>query len=249
MQNKSREFWPPGSEVWYQDACDFLDYPEVPLGDTLRKILRPTDKVLDLGCGFGVTSRYMAQYCQQVYALDASAHAIRVLEDKIQNQGVANVKPVCAAFPTDALPLCDVVVVLYVNRLIHSLASAKEVWEATGREGIYLCNHVEVDSGFVSEIPKRLGRKRKFFSCRNGCYVAGLLEALGAKVACEKVVHDFGQPVADMEDAARLLCRQTHLEEDCLPAIREMAVDYVETRRGRLYAPNVRTNCLIHFWR
>lgn len=44
--------------------------------------LRPTDCVLEIGCGTGGTARHLAQFAGQVTATDISAEMIRIAKDR-----------------------------------------------------------------------------------------------------------------------------------------------------------------------
>jgi len=242
-----KEFWTEEAEKWYLDSCRFLDYPENPLGEYLKKAIRPEDSILDLGCAYGITSLYMAKRCRKVYALDFSQRAISWLEKYIKENNIENIVPVCGRFPSANIPVCDVSIVLYVNMLIYNLDQAKALLAATGREGFLLVNHAD-DSGSIHDIAlNKLGMRGNNYVCRNGCYIVGLFEALGAKCDCHVINHDFGQPVESIEEAARFLRNMLHFGEDMLPELENVAREIITEREGRLYLPNQRRSCLIHF--
>lgn len=241
------EFWTEESENWYLDSCKFLNYPEIPLGEYFEKAIRPEDTVFDLGCAYGITSLYLAKKCSKVYALDFSPRAVGWLENHIKENDIDNIVPVCGRFPSADIPVCDVTVILYVNKLIHSLDQAKAVLAATGREGFLLVNHAD-ETGSIHDLAlNQLGMKGSNYVCRNGCYVVGLFEALGAKCDCHIIEHDYGQPVDSIEEAARFLRSMLRFGEDMLPQLQTVAQAIITEREGRLYLPNNRRSCLIHF--
>ena len=242
-----KDFWSEEAGKWYVDSCRFLDYPRIPLGDTFKEIICPQDSVLDLGCAFGLTSLYLAQHCRVCYALDESERAIGWLSDYVVKNNIQNVIPVCGGFPAEKVPVCDVSVVLYVNMLVYNAAQAKKLLDATGREGILLITHVNDNECIQDKALKLLGMWTERSGCRNGCYIIGLFEALGARCDCKIIHHDFGQPVGDYEEAARFLRYMLHFGEDMLPELRKIAPLMVENKNGSLYLPNNRKSCLIHF--
>ena len=74
-----------------------------------------------------------------------------------------------------------------------------------------------------------------------------LLQAEGASVRSETIVHDFGQPVDDLDQAARFIWQKLHVGEEYYQKVHEVVEDYTEIRQGRLYVPNERVSTLIIF--
>lgn len=253
MENpvKKKDFWTVDGLERYLRACAFIDYPNVPLGDVMDKVLRPGDTLMDIGCGAGVTSMWFARRCRQVWALDTSENAISVLKANLERENITNVNIVTEPFPDADVPKCDVVTVFYVYRLTDKAHIVRRLLEVTGREGLIMINAPVQEglpeAGFLTEIPGRLGVAPHAAHCKNACFAAGLLTAMGAEVECETIRHDFGQPATDMDDAARFMLRQCGLDEIYWPRVREMAGEFVEERRGCLYVPYWRANCLVHY--
>ena len=54
--------------------------------------LQEEDVVLDIGCGTGRLSLEIAQRCRKVYGLDFSTESIAVLNKKINEKGITNIK-------------------------------------------------------------------------------------------------------------------------------------------------------------
>jgi ubiquinone/menaquinone biosynthesis C-methylase UbiE len=242
-----KDFWSQQSIKWYRKACDTLNYPKIPLGSYFEKIVHSDDTVLDIGCGIGSASLYLAERCKKVVALDPSQNAIQSLRETIEYNNIKNIDTIFGNFPLVKPEACDITVILYVNKLINDLQSAKDVYSVTKREGIILCNYSSNTSDFQTEIYKRLGLNSVIDKCRNGCFIAGLLESLGSKIQCEKITHDFGQPLDNFEDACEFLLKFFRLNKEHLPLVKEMAPDYIIKRYGGLYLENIRNSCLIHF--
>ena len=118
---EKKEFWAPESLRRYLDACAFLDYPRVPLAKYVEGIIRPEDTVLDLGCGPGASSEYLATLCRQVWAVDTSQAGLDSLRERIAKKGTRNITPLDQPFPQGELPVCDVVVALYAVSYTHLL--------------------------------------------------------------------------------------------------------------------------------
>jgi release factor glutamine methyltransferase len=52
---------------------------------------KPTDRVLDLGCGSGVNAVFVAPHVREVLAVDISGAAVRNTEENLRRHGLANV--------------------------------------------------------------------------------------------------------------------------------------------------------------
>jgi len=49
----------------------------------LRPFFEPTDTVLDLGCGIGRVTRYVAPLCREIWAVDVSATMLRFAQERL----------------------------------------------------------------------------------------------------------------------------------------------------------------------
>lgn len=248
--NKPRpDFWPQQNGEWYINSCRYINYPENPLSGIFDKIIRAEDTVLDLGCGFGLSSVSLAKRCQRVIAADPSESAIAWLRAYCAEQGIDRVQPIAAGLGQQdgLIPRCDVSITLYVDRLIGNRSRAERLLELTGREGIVMLHFAEDSYGIQQRLRDALGIKDSRHTCRNGCYVMGIFESLGCRCDCSYIEHDFGQPVRDFEDGIEFMRYMLRLEDSMLPHLREIAADYMEEREGTLYIPNIRRSCVVHF--
>lgn len=68
--------------------------------------IRPTDTVLDVGCGTGSLALRLAPFAREVHGVDVSDEMIRIAQGKAVEQGVANVQFHVSAFDDsfDAFP-------------------------------------------------------------------------------------------------------------------------------------------------
>src|SRR6187551_1128783 len=55
-----------------------------------RSLLRPTDHILDVGCGTGSLSLRLAPFVAQAYGLDFSRAMVDIARDKARTLGVTN---------------------------------------------------------------------------------------------------------------------------------------------------------------
>lgn len=246
----NKAFWTREGLAFYQTACAYLDYPRVPFGDVLSALVRPDDTVMDIGSGIGAAALYLAPRCARVVAVEDDVQALVYLQRNCAARGAGNVHIHRTSFPDARLPVCDVSVALYVMDAARTMRSAKLLLERTAREGLLVCNHPNPQPTFHRALSEILGMPSPRARCKNGCASAALLEAAGARrVRCETVTHDFGQPVRDLDDAARFLLWQMHAPEQQLPLVRAHAERFVQRRGDTLYIPMPRSSCVIRFTR
>ncbi len=69
----------------------------------VSRTVRPGDRVLDIGCGTGISSFHAAEIAREIIALDPSSDMLRKLTDKIRRRGGENIKTLHSPFP-GALP-------------------------------------------------------------------------------------------------------------------------------------------------
>jgi 2-polyprenyl-3-methyl-5-hydroxy-6-metoxy-1,4-benzoquinol methylase len=85
---------------------------------------KPGCKILDIGCGRGVTSIFWASTGAQVTAIDYSASAIDQLSKRCEQAGIANIKPVVGnAMAVDELGQFDYV---FGQMILHHLEPFSE---------------------------------------------------------------------------------------------------------------------------
>ncbi len=92
-----------------------LPYSPDPQGvktvETLIKmgVLRPADRVLDIGAGTGSYDMELAKHCRQVVALDNNRDCLQVLENRAREAGLTNIQTLCTAWETyREEKICDV---------------------------------------------------------------------------------------------------------------------------------------------
>lgn len=239
--------WTKKNISMYEAASNLASYPEIPLKKHFIDMIRPGDTVMDIGSGPGVVSLYLSSLCKRIIAVEQDKNAYEHLKRRVREREITNIHAVNSSWPDQALEPCDVTLVLHVYRLMHDFERVKDLLNSTRRTGMIMFAHPQKAKSFHKELARRLGIEKNMFPCTNGCRTAAFLEAEGAKVRCEKVQHEFGQPVNDLDEAASFFCQQLHLGDEYLERIREIAHEYIESREGKPYIPLERANCLIIF--
>ena len=75
--------------------------------DRTRHYLKPSDRLLEIGCGTGTTALTLSASVQEVIATDISGQMLSIAESKREDRGITNVSFVHAEVtrPLDSCPL------------------------------------------------------------------------------------------------------------------------------------------------
>ena len=240
--------WPQEGYKWYRDACDMFDYPGLPYGKRIKALSANTDTVLDLGCGIGAASVMLSPWCGRVIALDQDENALRCLGDHVRERGIANIDIVNARWPVQTPMQADVIIALHVYGAMRSFDNLKLIFESAAKGGFIACNAPSSrhDESFA-ELKEALGIPPNYEKCDNGCYIMGVMEALGAHTTCKRVTYQFGQPLETPDEAIRFICWQIQGEEAMLPVIRKHVERYVKKDGAKYVIPITRHSCGVTF--
>ena len=242
----------PESYKWYSDACKMYGYPAHPYGKAIEALVERDDAVLDLGCGIGAASLMVAPRCKSVIALDQDMEALKHLEAEAEKLGVTNIETVCGSWPACAPARADVVLVLHVRNMMKTQENLKLIYESAARGGFIACHaSFSREQRPFAELIEALGNAADFRldSCENGCFARGVLEALGARVECERFKYDLGQPLDTLDEAFRFLCRQAGAEGPSVRTVEKYIARYVTAVGDRFLVPIERHSCGMAFAR
>jgi SAM-dependent methyltransferase len=244
---KMNTLWPDFSFEMYKRACDELNYPEEPFSKYINEFIKEDDVVADIGCGIGIPAMYISKRCKRVIAIDNNKESLDYFNKEIIKNDIKNIEIVHGAWPTVELEPCDVAIAFYVSKIADSKESLAALVNAVKHGGMITSRGSNEDDGFYNSLATRLGVPSRSYGCSNGCYLRGRLEMLGCKVKCEQISHEFGQPVNDIDEAAKFIWWQLQLDSSYLEQIKMIAGDYIINRNGKLYIPKLRSSCLIIF--
>lgn len=239
--------WPDFSYDLYERACKELNYPEIPYSKYINELVQPDDTVLDIGCGIGIPAIYISRLCKKVIAVDQNKVALDYFHCLINREGIRNIETIHASWPEVEAEVCDVAVSFYTARIADSKENFDRLIRSVKRGGIITCIGAAEDDGFYKGLAENLGINGRKQSCKNGCYLKGKLEMAGFHVKCEQVDHEFGQPVNDIDEAAKFFCWQLQLDDSYLRPIREIAANYMVQRNEKWYIPKLRRSCVLIF--
>jgi cyclopropane fatty-acyl-phospholipid synthase-like methyltransferase len=123
MSTTPAKFWDKHARKYAAHQIKDMAAYEYTLGRT-RSYLKPTDRVLELGCGTGMTALALAPSVAQITGTDVSPEMVRIATERAQAQGQTN-----AAFRVSAAgaALAPVDVILGFN-LFHLVENAESVF-------------------------------------------------------------------------------------------------------------------------
>ena len=242
------KFWSDHAYEFYKRACDHGNYPEVPFCPMLRKLISPNDVVADIGCGFGITSLYLAKLCRQVLAIDQDPYALKMLREQIELQKVRNIQTLQGTWPNLTCEDWDIAIGIYHHHFANDAEKVNQLIAKTRKGGLICTQGTKERESFHLAVAKKLELpEEKHLHCSNGCYVRGRLEQAGLKVQCTMVAHDFDQPVTDQAEAVRFILDQMKLDDQHYETIANSIDEYTKNHNGTLLVPIRRYNCVLIF--
>lgn len=96
------EFWDKAAEKYARSPIADLDAYGKTM-DRTASYLKPTDSVLEVGCGTGSTALRLASKASHITATDLSVNMVRIGMEKARAQGVTNVDFVAGGLDDSAL--------------------------------------------------------------------------------------------------------------------------------------------------
>jgi methyl halide transferase len=138
--------------------------PETQLTEIVTKLSLPRSIALDLGCGTGENTRWLARHGYEAIGIDISSEAIRIALQRTKEEGVAAARFFCGSV-TDPLPVTPETVGLALDRgCFHALAEderpilARQVAVALAEGGwwLILCGNADQHRAEGEEGPPRL---------------------------------------------------------------------------------------------
>ena len=240
---------PRSSADYYKDSVAFWNYPEVPYGPALREMILPTDIVADIGCGIGIVSRFLAEFCQGVIAIDKDEVPLKVLREDLPQLDVKNIEVVHAHWPDVHTADWDVAIAFYHHRFGANRTQVETLLRKTRRCGMMVNQGIRPREGFYESLGPEFGLIQQPDSCAVTCYVRGRLEQAGFKVTCDEIFHDFGQPVSSKAEAVTYVMKQLRLQEHQKHRLEDIILDHVEDVNGQMVLPIKRYNCMLRFYK
>ena len=134
------KFWDGIAEKYAKSPIEYMEGYEASLERT-RSYLKPSDHVLEVGCGTGSTALLLAENVAHITATDLSANMIKIGIDKARSQNIKNVTFAIADVLNPAIDdgPYDVVLALNLLHLLEDLpAGIKRIHSLLKPEGIFI---------------------------------------------------------------------------------------------------------------
>ena len=234
MKNK-QTFWDRDTIRWMADAAECAPY-YAELARRIAPRLPAGIHVCDAGCGLGYLSLELVKRDMQVTAVDISAQALAVLENKCATLATGNVAIRCGdIWQTPPKTLYDAMVFCLFGSGMDALRLAKA--QCRGDVFMVLRNY-----------------RAHRFSVKAHCLeyasfpdVCLLLEQMGIPYEKEECVLEFGQPFRSLQDASDFFKRYAQ-DDPC-----EITDAFVKSRLQKMkdedfpyYMPHQRKLGLLH---
>lgn len=88
--NKSERFWDKSASRFDQEEKKDVQ-TNIKIIDRTKKYLKPSDTVLDFGCGTGLISNEIADNVKFIHAVDISSKMIEIAKNKTENRKIQNI--------------------------------------------------------------------------------------------------------------------------------------------------------------
>ena len=123
--NRSEKFWDRTAKNYDREEMD--DEPvTLKIIEMTKKVLHPSDMVMDFGCGTGLISNEIAGNVKMIQAIDTSAKMIEVAKNKAAGRQIENIEYIHTNLFDERFVSgsFDVILVFYV---LHLFADSRQV--------------------------------------------------------------------------------------------------------------------------
>lgn len=118
--NQSEKFWNKTAKKYGQEENkDQETFHKIM--DISKKYLKPSDVLLDFGCGTGQHACILSQYVNQIKAIDISKNMIDIAKNEARHRHIENIDFAVLSIMSDTLKrqTYDVIISFYVLHLIN----------------------------------------------------------------------------------------------------------------------------------
>jgi protein-L-isoaspartate O-methyltransferase len=209
---------PSPEDVWEPRAGRFAhrvrsaSRPD-PAMEWLRKRVRPTDSVLDVGAGTGRYTRFLSPLVARVVAVEPSPSMRQELERTLVDERCANVTIVPEAWPVAPAPRADVVLCAHVVYCVDELAEFLEALDrSAGRLCVLVCGMRPPNAVLAPVWEAVHGEPRRMLP--GALEIFNLLHQLGIPAGMEILSQtDDGFRYESRDDALAAMRHRLHLLE------------------------------------
>lgn len=137
--------------------------------DVLNKYIRGQKKILDIGCGAGTLSFYLASKKHNVTGIDISNKAIRICRESARNMGFKNIHFMTIDFPNEIPPGKFDAILLFevIEHLKDDIKAIEKIYKLLKPGGILLLSTPSSNAplhkvGLTKRFDKEVGHLRRY---------------------------------------------------------------------------------------
>ncbi|MGR6980871.1 class I SAM-dependent methyltransferase [Testudinibacter sp. P27/CKL/0425] len=185
---KTAQDWDSKAENLLTQGSDFQD--DYSRAFVAKMALKPSDSLLDIGCGGGAIGLSVAPTIRQVYALDFSPKMLQVVQQRAQQLGINNLQPLLKSWYDnwDEVPECDVCVSSR-SSMVDDLEAALNKLNAKAKRAVYMTMTVEKDF-IAQDVLRHIGRDSIGFP--SYIYALNILHQQGYRVSVDFICTQTG---------------------------------------------------------
>ncbi|HZU75931.1 MAG TPA: methyltransferase domain-containing protein [Dehalococcoidia bacterium] len=175
--------------------------------DALLALVRPEDRVIDVGAGGGRLALPIAARCREVVAVEPSPAMQRVLSDEIARRGAANVRVVPLTWEEAEVEPGELVFTAHVTYGVHDIARfLKKMDAAAARDAVAIVFEHPPQFVFAPFWRAVYGEERLALPCAEE--LIGALRELGAEPEVSELPPLLPQPLGPRDAAIDELRRR-----------------------------------------
>ena len=183
--------WNEQTVHWFRQASEYTGYNRELAGLLLESL--PTGGTLcDMGCGSGLVDFELAPYFREITCVDISEAAAAAVERTAAERGIAHVKALCADGSTVS-GKWDCVMALF-----HGGPEAFERYYPKAAHTLLIATH-------ASKVGDLGPQNRRVIKESDVAGLAAYLDARSIRYTLRNAELEYGQPLADPEEARRFV--------------------------------------------
>jgi hypothetical protein len=173
-----------GSDYWAPQSAQFAAAARrVAQPDSFMRFLLPhlrvDDVLLNIGAGSGRHEPVLSRAAAQIVALEPSQSMRDQLERRIEEEQLSNVQIVADAWPTAAIPRCDILISSHVVYSVREIGPFLERMNVGAQRACFLFLAIRHPSSFMSPFWERFHGQPRLqlpgaLECLNALYQLGI---------------------------------------------------------------------------
>lgn len=212
---------------WFEAAAEYTDYNRK-LAEILKKYIPKGESLCDLGCGAGLIDMELSSHCSNITCVDISPDAVERVRRDAERRGIQNVNALCADAFAFSVPHDTVTAFFFEGRRFY------EDFFHLAKKRLIVAIHEQRKGKFGPDGYQKIKRS-DVDSTRE------YLERLGVSYEYEAVTLEYGQPLADLDDARAFVRTYARPMDDALlTRYLEENLKEIESEKWHYFLPNLK---------